>query len=675
MSLQNFRVFQDRTTVNFAQGKNKNVTLFVANNATGKTTFAQAIEWCLFGKCEFKSDLLSNGAAKVLQSGMSANVEVNVTLEHRGNQYKFTREAVFLKNGSEKIEKTNEHFTCYIKTLSGETKPAEAEDELKRAVPDKLVRFIFFDGERIDKMSRRFQGQKQTEEIESAVSDLLGMKVWENAVQHLIAGYDVDGVKLVDNKKQGYQSVARYFERNYEKLIDIENDSEILRKIEGLEQTQQEHEEDREKLTDRIEKTKEAIESYQEQIRENDEASKLQIRRDHLKDLIESSQTREDGCVETMKKSFQEKIFELASLKLANRAVKLIKAAPGTERDIPGITADTINFLLKRGRCICGSRIDGHLCNELTQLKKYIPPESISGLLGAFVNWFDVKYQNSTADQLRSDLKKNCETIREEQNKRERYINDLRDISDKLISGSDYSQIVKMAEMQIRKAQEDVEKWTREIGEIDGQLKLVNSAKNDLKNRLQNNTKVSKEAMRFKISEEYAKELGLLFFNDINKKKQYIRSQLNEHVRAVFKKLSKVDYIPTIDENYQFSCTTSDGAPIDELSSSQSMISVLAVVAGTISLGQKIVAEDNKQSDIIETVPLVMDAPISAFDSDRIDSFADTIPCIAEQLILLVKNPEGERVTKRMRDKIGKLYVIENVTQGDTTKSKIMNME
>lgn len=181
--------------------------------------------------------------------------------------------------------------------------------------------------------------------------------------------------------------------------------------------------------------------------------------------------------------------------------------------------------------------------------------------------------------------------------------------------------------------------------------------------------------MKFKISEEYAKQLGLRFFEDINRKKQYIRLQLNEHVRSVFKKLSKVDYIPTIDENYQFSCATSDGQPIDELSSSQSMISVLSVVAGTISLGQKIVAEDNKQSDIIETVPLVMDAPISAFDSDRIDSFSDTIPSIAEQLILLVKNPEGERVFNRLKNKIGKHYIIENVVTGDTTRSKIVEVE
>lgn len=450
VTLQNFRVFQDRVSVDFAQAKNKNVTLFIANNATGKTTFAQAIEWCLFGKSEFQSDLLSNGTAALLQLGMTANAEVNVTLEHKGAKYTFTREAFFLKNSIGKIEKNKEIFKCYVKNADGETKWVEAEDELKKAVPEILERFIFFDGERIDKMSKQFQGQKQTEEIESAVSDLLGMKIWENAVQHLIAGYEIDGGKVVKNLKPGYQSAARYFEKNYEKLIDVDNATEIREKIEILEQNQQQCENEKEQLLLNIEKAKGTIETYKEQIRDNEEASKQQLRRDELFKSIGNSQERENDCVKVMKGLFVKNIFELIALKFANKAIKMVKAAPGTEKDIPGITADTISFLLKRGRCICGSKLDNHLCRELEELKKFIPPESISGLLGSFVNWFDIRYQNSSADSLRAELKNNCETIREEQNRRERYRNELRDISDRLISGADYNQIVRAAEKNIR---------------------------------------------------------------------------------------------------------------------------------------------------------------------------------------------------------------------------------
>lgn len=44
LTLENFRVFRDRIQVDFAHDKEKNVTLFIANNATGKTTLVQAIK-------------------------------------------------------------------------------------------------------------------------------------------------------------------------------------------------------------------------------------------------------------------------------------------------------------------------------------------------------------------------------------------------------------------------------------------------------------------------------------------------------------------------------------------------------------------------------------------------------------------------------------------------------
>lgn len=139
--------------------------------------------------------------------------------------------------------------------------------------------------------------------------------------------------------------------------------------------------------------------------------------------------------------------------------------------------------------------------------------------------------------------------------------------------------------------------------------------------------------------------------------------------------MSQGDYIPSINQNYQFRCLTSDGSDIHELSSAQNLIAVLAVIAGIISLGREIIAEDEKQKDIIDTVPMVMDAPISSFDSDRVNSFSETIPQIAEQLILLLKNPEAEIVKIKMNKKIGKLYRITNSENGNSTCSVIEKLE
>ena len=49
IKLHNFRQFRDES-LDFAQGNDgKNVTIIIGENASGKTTFAQAFFWCMYG--------------------------------------------------------------------------------------------------------------------------------------------------------------------------------------------------------------------------------------------------------------------------------------------------------------------------------------------------------------------------------------------------------------------------------------------------------------------------------------------------------------------------------------------------------------------------------------------------------------------------------------------------
>ena len=49
IKLENFRQFRNES-IDFDQGEGgKNVTIIIGENGTGKTTFAQAFFWCLYG--------------------------------------------------------------------------------------------------------------------------------------------------------------------------------------------------------------------------------------------------------------------------------------------------------------------------------------------------------------------------------------------------------------------------------------------------------------------------------------------------------------------------------------------------------------------------------------------------------------------------------------------------
>ena len=60
ITLENFRQFRHES-IDFAQGENgKNVTIIIGENGTGKTTFAQAFFWCMYGETEFSDKNMLN---------------------------------------------------------------------------------------------------------------------------------------------------------------------------------------------------------------------------------------------------------------------------------------------------------------------------------------------------------------------------------------------------------------------------------------------------------------------------------------------------------------------------------------------------------------------------------------------------------------------------------------
>ena len=83
IKLENFRQFRNES-IDFADGNNgKNVTIIIGENGTGKTTFAQAFFWCLYGETEFSDkNMLNKVVASELRPGQEAKVQVVLKLKH-----------------------------------------------------------------------------------------------------------------------------------------------------------------------------------------------------------------------------------------------------------------------------------------------------------------------------------------------------------------------------------------------------------------------------------------------------------------------------------------------------------------------------------------------------------------------------------------------------------------
>ena len=83
IKLENFRQFRNES-IDFAQGiDGKNVTIIIGENGTGKTTFAQAFFWCMYGETEFSDKVMLNKVvAADLKPGQEAKVQVTLKLRH-----------------------------------------------------------------------------------------------------------------------------------------------------------------------------------------------------------------------------------------------------------------------------------------------------------------------------------------------------------------------------------------------------------------------------------------------------------------------------------------------------------------------------------------------------------------------------------------------------------------
>lgn len=135
--------------------------------------------------------ILNRLVANKLLSGQSAKVSVELVLQHGENTYTITREQTYTKDGSGNIKGANTVFDILRRDKTGNTtaiKPTLRETEIKSILPKELSKYFFFDGERIERMSKDISTHKKATDFADAVRSLLGLKGMEKAIQHLNPG-------------------------------------------------------------------------------------------------------------------------------------------------------------------------------------------------------------------------------------------------------------------------------------------------------------------------------------------------------------------------------------------------------------------------------------------------------------------------------------------------------
>ena len=105
-----------------------------------------------------------------------------------------------------------------------------------------------------------------------------------------------------------------------------------------------------------------------------------------------------------------------------------------------------------------------------------------------------------------------------------------------------------------------------------------------------------------------------------------------------------------------------------ETSTAQSISVIFAFIAGIIKLARenRNATSENEQLLSSEPYPLVMDAPLSAFDKRRIKTVCTALPEVAEQVIIFIKDTDGDLAEEHMGDKIGSRHRFDKLNEFET---------
>lgn len=654
LKLKDFRQFMGEQSISFSTDLDRNVTVIMGENGSGKTTLAQAFTWCLYGDTDFDDkSMLCKATAQNMFPNSEETVRVELALIHNNTDYLCIREQRYSKDANGSMRRPNQTiFKIAYKNADGQreyVKEIETEMRMKEILPKELSKYFFFDGERIGNMSKEIRKGK-SQEFAQAVRGLLGLSAFQAALDHI-------------NGRPPKVSVIRSYNESY----DSKSDSKIAqytKEIENYEDRLEKIEQRLSAIEDEESIANEKRVDLEEEIRANAESETLAKQRDEinrkLRDLVSTKASSEDSLLRT----FGTNAHSYFSKKLMNDALIQLSKADKIDKGIPDIRDKTIEFLIKRKKCICGADIEfgNDAYKHLNDLLEFIPPQCLGTSIGQFVRECELRCKSS--DSLFDDISTKYGFIREFEETYSDYQHQLQIINQKLENMKNVGELqVRLSKYQkaLRDLSSEKATLNQQCGSLTTEKNRRETERNELTLKDDNNRKIEV----YKAYAQYMYDTLKALYSD---KERETRTQLETTVNEIFKSIYNGGFSLSIDEKYNIQIIVNDYEGFSEeveTSTAQSISVIFAFIAGVIKMARQSKNPENEML-VSEPYPLVMDAPLSAFDKTRIRTVCDALPKVAEQVIIFIKDTDGELAETYMGQKVGSRYEFDKKNEFET---------
>ncbi|MBF0748895.1 hypothetical protein AXY37_10625 [Mammaliicoccus lentus] len=648
--IENFRQFRDFKLKFNVNDVKKNITVIRAANSTGKTTFMQAIKWCLFGEnateLEKQSELLNYDELKQSRNDEVRESYYRVVIEivengstvkvNRTQRLNITKSMVKKDDCMVALEYIDDNGETKVIRNSNSEKEQIIQKKINSLLSVQMVNYFLFDGERIERLSSK--GTVAKREVSDAITAVSTLPILNNSLETLNSlAKDVRKAKAKSTSNEEYTRVENIISELEDSIEDTE------KKIEN-------------KMIREEEVAKELL-IVEQELSEMEDVSKFQEKRTRL--INENKKLKAEN--KTRFSAIQSLYLEYSTLKyiyLLDRKYKKINLANETDtKTIPNMEVRAIDAIIESGVCICGTKLEEENIKRLNNQRNYQPPESEEAMMKNYT--ISVTKEISTLDKLVEQIKeKNQEynrvfsTIAENET-------ELKDIDEK-INNMPQQKIIDLN----NKRSELVKDNNILIYEKERLIKENKNQKDELNNY---KYKIEELASKLKFNEILSiqenilkKSLENLYYRkekDEVKLRADVEENANKHFKEIISKHKKIK----IDDKFNLKVYEEDGIEAN-ISSGEAVAVSISIILSIIDTFKSNLLKSNKDKVQLLTEKdffVVMDGPFAMLDQYFSKSISTKISNSLEQVILLTNdNQYSESIQNAFRPKTSNEYIL-----------------
>jgi len=630
--IENYRGFYGKNEIEFdTNKKTKNINLLIARNDTGKTTFLNAIYWCLYGEEQFSSSknsdkkILSN--KKIMETSPDGKMKLSVTLvfnDEKGPKYEITRQRVF-KRGSEELKFTQQEEKFFGMQMNSKGTGFEdieyINDFIASKIPQGISSFFLLDGEQLKAIF--------VSEINYKIRDSIERVANIGAINGLI-----DNLKDLDRKYSGMKSGI---DPNFAAIQKNIDDLEVQQ--EDKEKKRNENMKETENLKKQLSELIDFLQNHNESMINQYASNEKRIREENEK--IDENIKEVEG---ELNKLVVDSYILANSKKSLNDTLKKFEEIMKGGDFPPAFDPAHVLQLLKRKECICGGKIkkgseEEKRLQKLADVKSFKEYVKIISQGAAWIpkeieslneNIQEIAKKREKLSEFESQLQKNNKELEEiKQNLKDSDVDEIKDKANE-------KEIIERAIM----------KNEREMVSLERDLEDINLVKKDYEREITNiKIKGQKEQIIIKKSEkckqliDYAKEIK----EEIMRR---IKEKIQDATAKNFIELHwKADDYEKVTISDDFSLSIKDkykGEIINELSQGAALCFGLAFMTALRNYSGY-------------DVPIIIDSPVGKIDEGNREKIAKNLPIQLKgnQVIFLVTSSEYTSVFKEtLKDKI-----------------------